>query len=406
VIKVIKTESDYAAAIKEIERLIDLDPQAGTPEADRLEVLGLLAHEYESHRFPVRVPTPVDAIRFRMDQQGLKHRDLVPFIGSRSKVSEVLSGKRPLSLSMIRALSAGLGIPTEVLLAEPVTRGRPADAEDWRQYPIKEMVRRGWVGAEDMREDPSEALTAFLRPCATAGLSIRYRQSWTVRSTRRMDLFALEAWTARVLRLAELQRDVADSEEPAVTSGLLTEVAKLSWSEVGPRLAAEFLRKSGITFVIEPHLPRTYLDGGALLTSDGRRVVALTLRHDRLDSFWFTLMHELAHLALHVTGEQRAFLDDLDAEHVDNPIEMEADAFAGAALIPPGAWQRSPASRLRSPEAAGHLARELRIHPAIVAGRIRREFRSYRVLSNLVGYGQVRRLFPEVNWQHESSEKR
>jgi HTH-type transcriptional regulator/antitoxin HigA len=117
-IKIINSESDYKAALAAIEKLIDLDPDVGTPEADRLELLTLLVQNYESKMVKMILPDPIEAIKFRMEQQNLTPQDLVPFIGSRSKVSEVLSHKRPLTLSMIRALHSGLGIPAKVLLQE------------------------------------------------------------------------------------------------------------------------------------------------------------------------------------------------------------------------------------------------------------------------------------------------
>src|SRR6267378_1170070 len=138
-IKVIKTEKEYKNALAEISALIDRDPDPGTPEADRLELLTLLVESYESANFPRRVPEPVEAIRFRMEQQNLKQRDLVPYIGSASKVSEVLSGKRPLTLSMMRALHSHLGIPASVLLRE---RNSPDVDEPipWDRFPLKEMI--------------------------------------------------------------------------------------------------------------------------------------------------------------------------------------------------------------------------------------------------------------------------
>jgi HTH-type transcriptional regulator/antitoxin HigA len=115
--KVIKTESEYAAALARIEKLMDAKP--GTPHGDELELLSLLLHDYEEKVFPIARPDPVAAIRFRMEQQGLGPKDLVPFLGSRSRVSEVLSGRRRLSLKMIRALVGGLRIPADVLLGQP-----------------------------------------------------------------------------------------------------------------------------------------------------------------------------------------------------------------------------------------------------------------------------------------------
>jgi HTH-type transcriptional regulator/antitoxin HigA len=112
--KVVKTESEYAAALARIEKL--MDAKRNTPQGDELELLSLLVHDYEEKIFPIDKPDPVAAIRFRMEQQGLEPKDLVPLLGSRSRVSEVLSGRRNLSLKMIRNLVARLGIPAEVLL--------------------------------------------------------------------------------------------------------------------------------------------------------------------------------------------------------------------------------------------------------------------------------------------------
>jgi HTH-type transcriptional regulator/antitoxin HigA len=115
--KIIKTEAEYQAALAYLETLMDAQP--GTPEEEELELFAMLIETYEQAVFPIDLPDPVSAIEFRMEQQGLKRKDLEPYIGSQSKVSEVLSGKRPLSLTMIRALHAGLDIPLEVLLQKP-----------------------------------------------------------------------------------------------------------------------------------------------------------------------------------------------------------------------------------------------------------------------------------------------
>ncbi|MGM0786908.1 MAG: helix-turn-helix domain-containing protein [Thermodesulfobacteriota bacterium] len=115
--RLIKTEAEYVEALSRIEEL--MDAEAGTAEADELELLAALVEMYEESRYPIDLPDPVDAIFFRMEQAGLKQKDMVPYLGSRSKVSEVLNRKRPLSLPMIRRLHNSLGIPAEVLLQEP-----------------------------------------------------------------------------------------------------------------------------------------------------------------------------------------------------------------------------------------------------------------------------------------------
>src|ERR1051326_9385442 len=100
--KVIKTEPEYAAALARAYKLMDAKPN--TAQGDELELLSLLIHDYEEKAFPIDKPDPIAAIRFRMEQQGLKPRDLVPILGSRSRVSEILSGRRHLTLKMVRAL--------------------------------------------------------------------------------------------------------------------------------------------------------------------------------------------------------------------------------------------------------------------------------------------------------------
>ncbi len=112
-IRPIRTKPDYRAALKEVERLWDAEP--GTPAGDRVEVLVTLIEAYEAKHFPIPAPDPIAAIKFMMEQMGLTRRDLEPAIGSRGRVSEVLTRKRPLTLPMVRALSALLQIPIDVL---------------------------------------------------------------------------------------------------------------------------------------------------------------------------------------------------------------------------------------------------------------------------------------------------
>ncbi|WP_256663424.1 type II toxin-antitoxin system HigA family antitoxin [Pseudomonas sp. C27(2019)] len=118
-IKLIKSAQDHELAMARLMSLMDLDPQPNTAEADEMDVLALLIEKYEDEQFPIDTPDPIEAIRFRMEQQGLKNKDLVPFIGSASKVSEVLNGTRNLSINMIRKLSEGLGISAEILIQAP-----------------------------------------------------------------------------------------------------------------------------------------------------------------------------------------------------------------------------------------------------------------------------------------------
>jgi len=113
-IRPVRTKADHRAALKEVERLWEAEP--GTPDGDRVDVLVTLIEAYEAKHFPIPAPDPIAAIEFMMEQKGLTRRDLEPAIGSRGRVSEVLTRKRPLTLPMVRELSALLQIPAAVLV--------------------------------------------------------------------------------------------------------------------------------------------------------------------------------------------------------------------------------------------------------------------------------------------------
>ena len=113
-IKPIKNEKDYNQALERLETIFDAKP--GTPESDELEVLGILIDQYENEHFPIGLPDPIEAIKFRMEQMGYNQNDLAKIVGLKSRASEILNRKRKLSLEMIRQLHEKLNIPTDVLI--------------------------------------------------------------------------------------------------------------------------------------------------------------------------------------------------------------------------------------------------------------------------------------------------
>jgi HTH-type transcriptional regulator/antitoxin HigA len=121
-VRPIRTKEDYRLARNRIEKLMSAEP--GTPEGDELDVLATLVDAYEEEHFPMDAPSPVAAIQFRMDQQGLTRKDLEPLIGSRARVSEVMTGKRGLTLAMVRRVRAGLGISADLLVGTGKVRRR------------------------------------------------------------------------------------------------------------------------------------------------------------------------------------------------------------------------------------------------------------------------------------------
>ncbi len=127
--KIIKTKEQYQTYLAEVDRLATDDPAPGTPDGDRLELLAKLVEDYEKERFKFKRPDPIAAIRFRMEEQGLRQKDLASLLGGKNRVSEVLARKRPLTLAMVRALNESLHISAELLIRElepaPYVRGRP-----------------------------------------------------------------------------------------------------------------------------------------------------------------------------------------------------------------------------------------------------------------------------------------
>jgi HTH-type transcriptional regulator/antitoxin HigA len=204
---------------------------------------------------------------------------------------------------------------------------------------------------------------------------------------------AIKIWMARILTIASERRGRMKGKFNIADTAWLQGLIRLSVYPDGPRRAADMLKEHGIILVIEPHLPKTSLDGAAFVLAGSIPVIALTIRHDRIDNFWFTLFHELGHVFMHFnTGLQNGFLDDDLGEQRVSDVEREADDFARTRLIPDELWSSSVARFTRSEEAVKKFASSLNIHPAIVAGRIRNE-RDYKLFSDLIGTGQVRSLF-------------
>jgi HTH-type transcriptional regulator/antitoxin HigA len=397
-IRAIRTAADYKAALARIDAL--MDAEHGTPAGEELDVLTDLVGLYESRHVPMGYPNPIEAIRFRMEQGGLSPRDLIPFIGSRSKVSELLSGKRPLTMQMARALHAGLGIPADVLLQQPGGELPSAlEGVDWQRFPVAAMAKLGWIARRpNLLNYAEEVMRDLIRRAGGEHVlpAALYRKNDHTRANAKMDPYALKAWCWEVLARANATPLPASYRPGTIDIEFLRKVARLSWSEEGPRLAREFLAKHGIHLVCVEHLPRTHLDGAALQLADGTPVIGLTLRYDRLDNFWFCLLHELAHIGRHMDGTRdEVFIDDLSLGNVEgarrDPKEDEADEWAEAALIPKAVWQTSRVGDNPSPLAVMELAQQLGIHPAIVAGRVRHETGNFRLLSHFVGTGEVRR---------------
>lgn len=399
---VVKSRDQYAQYLARIEELVPFDPAPDSPMGQELELLSLLVEEYEGRTFIFEKPDPVEAVKFRMMEQDLKQVDLVPYFGSRSRVSEFLSRQRPLTVSVIRELSEGLGIPSDVLLQESVqvepTRAGTEVEWDWSKFPIKEMLSRGWISKTTARAKPAdvaETVRAFIEQAlGGAQAGVLTRRTFKGDAFSWSSVYALTAWQARVLQKATLQSAWAQStfQYERINEEFLRSLVQLSRFEDGPKRALASLNEIGIAVVVEEHLARTKLDGAAMIAGNGKPVIGLTLRFDRLDNFWFTLMHELVHVWKHLSNPGEIFLDRLMDKESTEEVEKEANKFARDLLISRSAWRSAQVRQL--PTKAGILAfaAELNIHPAIVAGRIQKEQENYSVFADLVGRGVVREM--------------
>ena len=394
--KVIRTEEQYVTYLREVQELMARQPPAGSREGDLLELLTVLIEAHENSKFPIESPEPIDAILFRMQEKGLKQADLVPYFGTRSRVSEVLARKRPLTVQMIRALSIGLGISAETLvgLSAPDEQvGTNKGDIDWSKFPFKEMARRGWLSdmTSKAKNGVEDTVRSFIEDAGLQFGAAAFRRSIAGEASSPTTRYSLYAWLARVIQRARASKTRLGPFEPEkLSAAFLRELAQLSWSERGPLLAVEFLEQHGIAVVFEPHLKGTQLDGAALKDADGTPIIGLTLRYDRLDNFWFTLVHEVAHVWKHLDNGE-AFLDDLDASSEDRR-EAEANRLAREAFIPRVLWRRSDAYLAPSRSTIERFARELRIHPSIIAGRLHKESGNYAAFPEMVGHHQVRSL--------------
>lgn len=397
-VRVIRNDRQYEEYLEQLRDLMATANSTSGPN-DRLELLAMVIERYEEERYALTAIDPVDAIALKMAELGLSQKDLAAALGSPSRASEILNRRRALSLDHIRVLHRELKIPAEVLIGQ----SQPSDTftdEDLKKLPLREMVRRGWLGSDTL--DTRGALAQvkdFLARVSLGATPVFMRRSvyGGIEESTRLSTYA---WLSRVvLRARQEQRHNARFVPNSLTTEFMQQVAKLSFTNQGPLLAQEFLAMKGISLVIERELSGMKLDGAVVRDDDGSPIIGMTLRFDRLDAFWFTLMHELAHLQRHLGSQAIAFVDDILNPDGTDQREREADAIAAEVLIPRAIWARSDAARRRTGEAVEQLANELRISPAIVAGRIRRESGNYRILTKYVGQGEVRRHFPNVVWE-------
>jgi HTH-type transcriptional regulator/antitoxin HigA len=306
---------------------------------------------------------------------------------------------RSISLSNYRKIAHVLGVGWEMKLSDgaiswPGSRWEASteiNASVVRKI-IKHAKDKHWFDDDQARLDEDDS-DNYLRRYITDHI-INYGTPTLLRTglnvERRVDDLMLLAWKSRVTRIAEqiIQNNKISDRGLHIT--WLRDLVHLSTYDDGPARARKLLVDQGIFLVAEPQIPGLQLDGAAFLLGD-TPVIGMTLRRDTIDNFWFTLLHEIAHVILHSKIDLRSgFFDDIDNPNVDE-LEKEANDFASNLLISNERWLRSPARIAKSADTIENLAKELGVHPAIVFGRVQKERRDYAIFADKIGRGSVRK---------------
>ena len=344
---------------------------------------------------PARVPAPGRIIRRELEARGWTQKDLAHIMDRPEQaISQIVRGRKRVTPETALELASAFGTSADVWLNLEANyqlhrarqeQDNPDISRRSRLYeliPLTEILRRGWIQDYPSLDEMEQAVCDFLEiatPADQPQVAANYRQS----QSNDPEIAAQLAWVKRVRHLTRAQSVGGWDRE-----GLQTAIPQLLACAVEAKDVARVptaLHDLGLHFVIVPHLSQTYLDGAALITN-GRPVVALTLRYDRIDSFWFSLLHELAHV---VAGHEGVYLDNLD-EQDENESEAEANRLARDWLIDPEAMREFVAATQPyfSEEKIRAFARSQGRHPGIVLGRLQYE--------ELVPYKNLRKLLVPV----------
>ncbi len=401
-LKVIKSAKDYRNATEKLSELMDRNPNVGSKDYKLMELLIVLIEKYEDEKIDLGTLDPIEAVKIRMSEKGLKQRDLVSYIGSPVKVSEVLNRKRNLTFDMMKSLSDVLDIPAEVFFRYK-TNSLPTDTSTIEnRIPLKEIVSKNWLpyasSISGVAKKSKELLRNFFSNQAFYDFAFSNGTTYKRQLIRRgsnIDEVSLATWVYMVLELASNVKTPASYSKSMLTDEAIGTLRNYSNRYNGPMLAKDYLLSLGIILVILPHLKKTHIDGAAMtMPNKNNPIIALTLRHDRVDNFWFCLFHELGHVYHHLSSNI-IIAENLDVIDDDDSNEREADTFARNSLIPEDSWNKFYMNGLGnySTKSVERYAQKIGINPAIVAGRIRHETQQWMILSRMVGHHEIRKIF-------------
>jgi len=292
---------------------------------------------------PARVPPPGHIIKRELEARGWNQKELAHIMDRPEQtISQIVNGKKRITPETALQLAAAFGTSADLWLNMEASyqlyqarqeQDNPDIARKSRLYslvPLTEIRRRGWIQCGDSLEEIEQAVCDFLditTPNAVPQTAVSFRQS----DIGDPEVAAEVAWVKRVEHLAR-EQTIGTLDHERLRAAIPNLLAYASEAEEVNQVPS-FLHQLGVHFVIVPHLSRTYLDGAAFRLN-GHPVVALTLRYDRIDNFWFTLMHELAHI---IAGHEGGYLDNLDEED-ESAVEVEANQMARDWVIDPDAF--------------------------------------------------------------------
>jgi HTH-type transcriptional regulator/antitoxin HigA len=328
---------------------------------------------------------------------GLNQKQLAEKIGTTQSVISRLEdadyGRH--SLRMLQRIADALGQKLEVRFVgdeiETTSSVAPSADVDWLvdNCPAREMAKRDWIPQWNTAQEMRRNLFAFFGPAPRLAGAVRLRGT----RAKDADNAALTAW------LTKLETAADDVDVPKLSPRrlreALPELPRLSVCQDGPVRAVEWLERRGVPCVFVRHLPKTYVDGAAFVRDDGRPSIGLSLRHDRLDNFWFTLLHELAHVLLHRGDVAIQPIVDQEIERQsDDACEDEANAFAQGSWVQDSAWRdfrRTTHDRPRLADISA-FASDLGVSAALVAGRLRFELHRWTHYKGFLHQGSVAKL--------------
>jgi HTH-type transcriptional regulator / antitoxin HigA len=249
------------------------------------------------------------------------------------------------------------------------------------ELPKKELVRRGWISSEDdlssmvplLQEIHSHRENALFRKSDTANIAL---------------CAAWKSWVSTTAKMAVANQDIG--EFLGIDKNYLKGIAKLSIDVSSIASLPDRLAKNGIVLIYERTLPRMKLDGVVFKLDSGHPVIGISFRFPRLDNFWFTLMHELAHISLHMNILGDPIFDDLETDS-EEVAEKQANRLAKDSFVESYLWRNCDPKYDKSDKAVIEFAKKIGIHPAIVAGMLQRELNEFDMFRNIVDKVDVRK---------------